>query len=106
MSDELKRVVTPLQSIATQVGNNVLKTLNEAETSGVLTTIVPGFPQDHVVSIPLNTEQIKMIHSVLQAHQLALLDVHEGSVEADTERPIGFRIDPEVETDEHQSEDE
>ena len=59
-----------------------------------------------MVSIPLNTEQIRMIHSVLQAHQLALLDVHEGSVEADTERPIGFRIDPEVETDERQSEDE
>ena len=106
MSDEMRRVVTPLQSIAEQVGNNILKTLSEAETSGVLTTIVPGFPQDHVVSIPLSGEQIHVIHSVLKAQQLAMLQVANADSEEDSDRPIGFRINAEPETAEHSDSEE
>jgi hypothetical protein len=92
MSDEIRRVVTPLHSIAEQVGNNILATLNDAETSGVLTSIVPGFPQDQIVSIPLTVEQIQMIHSLLQAHQLEILQQPTDEENDEDERQIGFQI--------------
>lgn len=99
MSDEIRRIVTPLQSIAEQVGNNILATLKESESAGVLTTIVPGFPQDQVVSIPLSNDQIHLISKILHQQQLAMIKQKEEIEDDDSDRPIGFQVSDDSEND-------
>jgi hypothetical protein len=99
MSDEIRRVVTPLQSIAEQVGNNILATLKEADSAGVLTTIVPGFPQDQVVSIPLSNEQIHLISQILHQQQLAMMQQKEELEDDDSDRQIGFQVSEDSENE-------
>ena len=94
MSDPLRRVITPLQSIPEQIGNNILTTLKDGNVAGVLTTIVPGFPQDQIVSVPVSMEQLQMFYQLLHHNQRNLIEqaMLEDDYTSSDERPIGFQI--------------
>ena len=94
MSDPLRRVITPLQSIPEQIGGNILTTLQQGNVAGVLTTIVPGFPQDQIVSVPVSMEQLQMFYQLLHHQQRNLIEqaMSEEGYDSSDERPIGFQI--------------
>jgi hypothetical protein len=58
-------LVTDLSPITEQVGTHVLNALQEDECVAVISTIVPGFPTDRVVSVPLNSNQMANIGAIL-----------------------------------------
>ena len=94
MSDPLRRVITPLQSIPEQIGTNILTTLKQGNVAGVLTTIVPGFPQDQIVSVPVSMEQLQMFYQLLHQSQRSLIEqaMLEDDYTSADERSIGFQI--------------
>ena len=94
MSDPLRRVITPLQSIPEQIGTNILTTLKQGNVAGVLTTIVPGFPQDQIVSVPVSMEQLQMFYQLLHQSQRSLIEqaMLEEDYTSSEDRAIGFQI--------------
>lgn len=64
-SEEPKHHVTRLQTIERQVGDHVLRALDDDEAVAVLTTIAPGVRNDRVVSLPLTRMQVEAIRSIL-----------------------------------------
>ena len=61
----LQPLVTELTPITEQVGDHVLKALQEEECVAVLTTLVGGYPTDRVVSVALNAEQMADVGEIL-----------------------------------------
>ena len=51
--------VTNLQSIERQVGEHVLRALDDNSAVAVLTTVAAGVRNDRVVSLPLSREQVE-----------------------------------------------
>ncbi|HJO15632.1 MAG TPA: hypothetical protein QF800_01960 [Phycisphaerales bacterium] len=61
--------VTNLQSIERQVGEHVLRALDDNSAVAVLTTVAAGVRNDRVVSLPLSREQVEAIRSILEHAQ-------------------------------------
>jgi hypothetical protein len=66
-----KTLVAKLTPISEQVGTHVLSALKESGCVAVLSTIVPGFPADSVVSIPLSAHQMSNVGVILGEVQRA-----------------------------------
>jgi hypothetical protein len=58
-------LITELSPITQQVGSHVLNALQEDNCVAVISTIVPGFPTDRVVSVPLNSSQMAEVGAIL-----------------------------------------
>ena len=82
---EGKMFVSELQPISQQVGQHIIKALQQSGTAAVLTSIVPGFPTDRIVSTPITIEQMTKIRQILQP----VIDV---STSEDDDRQIGFQL--------------
>lgn len=61
--------ITRLQPMERQVGENVLAALEAEGSVAVLTTVVAGLRADRVVSVPLDSEQVKDISAILAEAQ-------------------------------------
>ena len=70
---EMKTFISDLQPISQQVGSHIISALQQPNTAAVLTSIVPGFPTDRIVSTPLSPEQMFFIQKVLQQEQIEAL---------------------------------
>ena len=86
-TNALTPLVTQLAPITEQVGTHVLKALQDAETVAVLTTVVPGFPADRVVSLPLSNEQLASVQMLLMQIQAEPTP----QTEEEQSRCIGFQ---------------
>jgi hypothetical protein len=64
--DGIPTFVTPLQPIASQVGEHVMTALEQDDTVAVLTTITGSGAGNQVVSIPLTAEQLHQVHGLIQ----------------------------------------
>ena len=58
--------VTPLQPLVKQVGEHVMTALGDEETVAVLTTITGSAAGQQVISIPLSSEHLQQVHSLIQ----------------------------------------
>ena len=59
-------LVTPLSTIATQVGEHVLSAIhNNDETVAVITTVTGSKTGPQVISIPLNAEHMQQVHVLM-----------------------------------------
>ena len=59
-------LVTPLATIATQVGEHVLSAIhNNDETVAVITTVTGSKQGPQVISIPLNAEHMQQVHVLM-----------------------------------------
>ena len=81
---EGKMFVSELQPISQQVGQHIIKALQQPRTAAVITSIVPGFPTDRLVSTPITVEQMAQIRQILQP----VIDV----ASAEDDRQIGFQL--------------
>lgn len=76
----IQPLVTELTPITEQVGDHVLKALQEEECVAVLTTLVGGYPTDRVVSVALNAEQMADVGAILGEVQKEPQDEDEDGV--------------------------
>ena len=59
-------LVTPLQTIAMQVGEHVLSAIhNNAETVAVITTVTGSNQGPQVISIPLSADHLKKVNGLI-----------------------------------------
>ena len=59
-------LVTPLSTIATQVGEHVLSAIhNDEETVAVITTVTGSKTGPQVISIPLNAEHLQQVNVLM-----------------------------------------
>ena len=82
--------MSDLQPISQQVGQHIIKALQQPGTAAIITSIVPGFPTDRLVSTPLTMQQMAQIRQILQP-------VINVSSEEEEERQIGFQLPPKAE---------
>ena len=82
-------LVTPLVSIAEQVGQHVLQSLRSQDCVAVISTMVPGMGPgaDRIVSMPLTSEQMVGVNHLIESMQ-AELDLPEEEQEGGC---IGFQ---------------
>lgn len=59
-------LITPIQSLAGQVGAHVMAALDHGETVAVLTTITGSRSGQQVVSIPLTAEHVQQVHHLIK----------------------------------------
>jgi hypothetical protein len=87
-------LVTPIQSLAGQVGVHVMTALDHGDTVAVLTTITGSRTGQQVVSIPLTAEHVMQVHGLIE-------EIHE-SDEPERVPCVGFHchIDQEKESKE------
>ena len=90
MSKNIKTFVSDLNPVTQQIGNHIMSALSEPKTAAVLTSLVPGFPQDRIASVPVTREQLMKIHALLASDQVLALEPKKREGE---ERNIGFHID-------------
>lgn len=58
-------IASPIIKPSEQVGQNVLRALEQADTVAVLTTLVPGIQADRIVSVPLSPHQLGEVQALL-----------------------------------------
>ena len=75
-------LVTPIQTLAGQVGAHVMAALDHGDTVAVLTTITGSRIGQQVVSIPLTAEHVQQVHGLIQ-------EIHE-SDEPERVPCVGF----------------
>ena len=75
-------LITPIQSLAGQVGAHVMAALDHGETVAVLTTITGSRMGQQVVSIPLSAEHVQQV-------QILIAEIHE-SEEPERVPCVGF----------------
>ena len=75
-------LITPIQSLAGQVGVHVMAALDHGETVAVLTTITGSRSGQQVISIPLTAEHVQQVHSIIE-------EIHE-SEEPERVPCVGF----------------
>lgn len=85
-NDDTKTLVAKLTPISEQVGAHILSALKKPDCVAILSTIVPGFPADSVVSIPLSAEQMSNVGVILG-------EVQRGPSTPDQEVCIGFHCE-------------
>ena len=90
MSKQIKTFVSELNPITQQIGNHIMSALSETNTAAVLTSLVPGFPQDRIASVPISREQLVKIHQLLASEQQVVLESNQNESK---ERSIGFHVD-------------
>ena len=90
MSNQLKTFVSELSPVTHQIGSHIMSALSEANTAAVLTSLVPGFPQDRIASIPVTRAQLQRIHQLLAEEQRVALEATE---KEEQDRSIGFHVD-------------
>ncbi len=75
-------LVTPIQTLARQVGSHVMAALDHGDTVAVLTTITGSRSGQQVVSIPLTAEHVQQVHGLIE-------EIHE-SDEPERVPCVGF----------------
>ena len=75
-------LVTPIQTLAGQVGTHVMAALDHGDTVAVLTTITGSRVGQQVVSIPLTAEHVQQVHGLIE-------EIHE-SDEPERVPCVGF----------------
>lgn len=75
-------LVTPIQTLAGQVGAHVMAALDHGDTVAVLTTITGSRVGQQVVSIPLSAEHVQQVHGLIE-------EIHE-SDEPERVPCVGF----------------
>ena len=60
------QLVTPIQTLAEQMGVHLQRALKRPGTVGVLTTLMPGIGAEQLVSVPLNAQQFHAVQSILR----------------------------------------
>ena len=60
------QLVTPIQTLAEQMGAHLQQALQRPGTVGVLTTLMPGIGAEQLVSVPLNPQQFHAVQSILR----------------------------------------
>jgi hypothetical protein len=60
------QLVTPIQTLAEQMGAHLQQALQRPGTVGVLTTLMPGIGAEQMVSVPLNAQQFHAVQSILR----------------------------------------
>ncbi|MEE2787292.1 MAG: hypothetical protein VX589_08130 [Myxococcota bacterium] len=65
--EQPQTLVTPIASLAEQVGQHVLSALSQDETVAVLTTITGSRHGKQVISMPLNAHTLHEVQSLLHA---------------------------------------
>ena len=75
-------LVTPIKSLAGQVGAHVMAALEHGDTVAVLTTITGSRTGQQVVSIPLTAEHVQQVHGLIE-------EIHE-SDEPERVPCVGF----------------
>lgn len=75
--------VAELTPISTQLGSHLLNALQEPGCVAVISTIVPGFPTDSVVSVPLTAGQMSSVGAILN-------EVQQAPASSEQEVCIGF----------------
>jgi len=75
-------LVTPIQTLAGQVGAHVMAALDHGDTVAVLTTITGSRAGQQVVSIPLTAEHVQQVHGLIE-------EIHE-SDEPERVPCVGF----------------
>ena len=58
--------VSPILTIANQVGEHVLSAMEQEETVAVLTTITGSAHGQQVISIPLTSQHIEKVHGLIE----------------------------------------
>ena len=58
--------VSPLHTIANQVGEHVLTAMEHEETVAVLTTITGSKQGRQVISIPLTAQHVQQVHGLIE----------------------------------------
>ncbi|MBC8202797.1 MAG: hypothetical protein H8E91_03120 [Planctomycetes bacterium] len=58
--------VTPLQPIGKQIGEHVMTALEDKKTVAVLTTITGSSAGQQVISIPLTSEHLQQVQSLIE----------------------------------------
>lgn len=58
--------VSPIHTIANQVGEHVLLAMEHEETVAVLTTITGSSHGQQVISIPLSAEHVQQVHGFIE----------------------------------------
>ena len=59
-------LVTPIQTLAGQVGTHVMAALDHGDTVAVLTTITGSRSGQQVVSIPLTAQHVQQVHCLIE----------------------------------------
>jgi len=59
-------LVSPIHTIANQVGEHVLSAMKHEETVAVLTTITGSTHGQQVISIPLTAEHVQRVHGFIE----------------------------------------
>lgn len=60
------QLVTPIQTLAEQMGAHLQQALKRPGTVGVLTTLMPGIGAERLVSVPLTAQQFHAVQSILR----------------------------------------
>ena len=58
--------ISPLHTVAKQVGEHVLSAMEHEETVAVLTTITGSKQGQQVISIPLTVEHVQQVHGLIE----------------------------------------